>query len=158
MANSFIRSIFLGSVDRLSTMVRLSRSSVQGHITNSHLYANMTLVDGKLVPLMGRPAPVLPEQPLRAPVPFGETRVVGATGAVSSRGVSSATATSAVSVVPTSSRRSRPLTRYHSSQTVWLTGAICDVEAPRQPSESGSPQFPSSKVEIPKGVGFWEPQ
>ncbi|VDK31467.1 unnamed protein product [Taenia asiatica] len=147
-----------GSVDRLSTMVRLNRSSVPGHITNSHLYANMTLVDGKLVPLMGRPAPVLPEQPLRTPVAFGETRAVGATGAVSSRGVPPATATSAVSVVPTSSRRSRPLTRYHSSQTVWLTGAICDVEAPRQPSESGSPQFPPSKAEIPKGVGFWEPQ
>ncbi|KAL5108249.1 hypothetical protein TcWFU_010086 [Taenia crassiceps] len=147
-----------GSVDRLSTMVRLSRSSVPGHITNSHLYANMTLVDGKLVPLMGRPAPVLPEQPLRAPVPFGETRMVAPTEPVSSRGVSSTTATSAVSVVPTPSHRSRPLTRYHSSQTVWLTGAICDVEAPHQPSESGSPQFPPSKVEITKGVGFWEPQ
>nr|CDS19063.1 merlin:moesin:ezrin:radixin [Echinococcus granulosus] len=147
-----------GSVDRLSTMVRLSRSSVLGHKTNSHLYANMTLVDGKLVPLMGRPAPILPHQPMRAPVTFSETRAVGATGAVSSRGASSATTTTAVSVVPTSSRQSRPHTRYHSSQTVWLTGTICDVEASRQPSESASPQFPPSKVEIPKGVGFWEPQ
>ncbi|VDM32046.1 unnamed protein product [Hydatigera taeniaeformis] len=147
-----------GSVDRLSTMVRLSRSSVPGHTTNSHLYANMTLVDGKLVPLMGRPAPVLSEQPLCAPVPFGETRTVGATATVASRGISCATSTTAVSVVPTSSRRSRPLTRYHSSQTVWLTGAICDVEAPCQPSESDSPQFPQSKVELPKGAGFWDPQ
>lgn len=107
----------------------------------------MTLVDGKLVPLMGRPAPALPEPSLRsvviAPPGSDDTKPSGQR------------ATSAVT------RQSRPLTRYHSSQTVWLTGAIREPsETSRQqtaPSENISlPQYAPTKVEIPKSVGFWE--
>ncbi|VDN96095.1 unnamed protein product [Rodentolepis nana] len=136
-----------GSVDRLNTMSRIGRTSVPGYITNSHLYANMTIVDGKLVPLMGRPAPALPEPSPRSviKVPPGsdDTRLTGQR------------ATTALT------RQSRPLTRYHSSQTVWLSGTICEPsETSRQqaaPPESVSPpQYAPTKVEIPKSVGFWE--
>ncbi|KAM3179023.1 hypothetical protein ACTXT7_001422 [Hymenolepis weldensis] len=135
-----------GSVDRLNTMSLMGRTSVPGYITNSHLYANMTLVDGKLVPLMGRPAPALPEPSLRsvviAPPGSDDTKPSGQL------------ATSAVT------RQSRPLTRYHSSQTVWLTGAIREPsETSRQqtaPSENISlPQYAPTKVEIPKSTVYW---
>lgn len=102
----------------------------------------MTLVDGKLVPLMGRPALALPEQSLCSAVivpPGSNVLSVQRTGAVT--------------------RQSRPLTRYHSSQTVWLTGAICETEVSRQqpPSEScSSPHYAPTKMEITKSVGFWE--
>lgn len=113
----------------------------------------MTLVDGKLVPLMGRPAPALPEPFLRSVVivPPGGVTGVGADTRQSGQRTTSSSVT----------RQSRPLTRYHSSQTVWLSGTVCEpTESSRQqtaPSESASPpQYAPTKVEIPKSVGFWE--
>ena len=131
-------------------MTRSSRSSVPGYITNSHLYANMTLVNGQLVPLMGRPAPVFPDRSARVP----SSSVESPSASQPSRCAQTVAASTSVSTAI--NQQYRPLTRYHSSQTVWLTGVICDPEVPRQISEGASSQLSPARLEIPKSMGFWE--
>ncbi len=115
-------------------MACVVRSPVPSYISNTHLYANMTLVDGQLVPLMGRPAPPIPGQAFTQPPPPPPT------SAPFSPRPPSLIPRAAVGI----SRRSRPLTKYHSSQTVWLTttGGICDQPSVVEQQQQLHPQAP----------------
>ncbi|VDD81816.1 unnamed protein product [Mesocestoides corti] len=135
-----------GSVDRLSTIACIAQSPDPSYISNVHLYANMTLVDGQLVPLMGRPAPPLQDHPAFLP-PFTNP------ARPSPPPLNPAPRCSAPSI-STASGQSRPLTKYHSSQTVWLTntGGICDQEAlvtPRKAPQSAKPLQSSPAPPLP---------
>lgn len=115
----------LGSVDRLNAL-----ACVPNYISNTHLYANMTVVDGQLVPLMGRPAPPLPPSST-PPTPHIALPTSAAASALRAT-------PSLIPRAPSVSRRSsRPLTKFHSSQTVWLTstGGISDQPRHHQPCE-----------------------
>uniref|UniRef100_A0A0V0JAL3 Uncharacterized protein n=2 Tax=Schistocephalus solidus TaxID=70667 RepID=A0A0V0JAL3_SCHSO len=153
-----------GSLDQLNSFTSVSRTTVPSFTSNNHVYANMTFVDGEMVPLIGRPflssanEPVMPNvYPCSRPALPSPLRL--APCAIRTHIDATASGSTYLQLPPV--HQSRPLKKYHSTQTVWLSPSrgIREGSATSAAAEP-SPDNPIKTTEVrllPKCVIFQEP-
>ncbi|KAL7059222.1 hypothetical protein AAHC03_013284 [Spirometra sp. Aus1] len=155
-----------GSLDELNSLTRVSRPTVPSYISNNHVYANMTFVDGEMVPLIGRPflssandpamSTASPRSRPALPLPF---RVTPFPPTLATNFPATASGSASSQLPP--AHNYRPLKKYHSTQTVWLSPSrgIRESGATSAAAEP-SPENPIKTTEVrllPKCVIFQDP-